>query len=77
VTERDLRLEDGRTLRACDSGGEHAADALTIVWHHGSPQTGAPLELVEGVAAVLLIAPTSHHRILFRCGSSRCYAGES
>lgn len=44
VSERDLRLEDGRTLRVYDSGGADAAHAFTVVWHHGSPQTGAPLE---------------------------------
>jgi pimeloyl-ACP methyl ester carboxylesterase len=43
VSERDLRLEDGRTLRVYDSAGADAGSALTIVWHHGSPQTGAPL----------------------------------
>jgi pimeloyl-ACP methyl ester carboxylesterase len=42
VAQRDLRLEDGRTLRVYDGGG--AADAFTVVWHHGSPQSGAPLE---------------------------------
>ena len=39
-------MEDGRTLKAYDSGG----DGFTIVWHHGTPQTGvliAPL-LEEG-----------------------------
>jgi pimeloyl-ACP methyl ester carboxylesterase len=39
----DLRLADGRVLRVYDSGAAEAADALAIVWHHGSPQTGAPL----------------------------------
>jgi pimeloyl-ACP methyl ester carboxylesterase len=39
VSERDVRLKDDRTLRVHDSGG----GGSTIVWHHGSPQTGAPL----------------------------------
>ena len=42
VTERDLTLGDGRTLHVYDSGG----DGFTVLWHHGSPQTGrllAPL----------------------------------
>jgi hypothetical protein len=43
VSERDVRLDDGRTLRAYDSGAPDAADGFTLVWHHGSPQTGAPL----------------------------------
>ena len=48
VAQRDLRLADGRTLRAKDAGGESAA---ALVWHHGSPQSGAPLTpLVEAAA---------------------------
>jgi pimeloyl-ACP methyl ester carboxylesterase len=43
VAERDVRLDDGRTLHVFDSGDEDA-DALTVVWHHGSPQTGALLD---------------------------------
>jgi pimeloyl-ACP methyl ester carboxylesterase len=43
VSEQDLRLEDGRALRVYDAGAD-AADAFTVLWHHGSPQTGAPLE---------------------------------
>jgi pimeloyl-ACP methyl ester carboxylesterase len=51
VSERDLRLEDGRTLRVYDSGDVDAAGAFTVVWHHGSPQTGAPLEPLLSAAA--------------------------
>jgi len=43
VTERDVRTGDGRTLRAYDAGAE-TADAFTLLWHHGSPHTGAPIE---------------------------------
>lgn len=42
VTEHDIPLADGGSVHAFDTGpasGDHA-----IVWHHGSPQTGAPLE---------------------------------
>jgi pimeloyl-ACP methyl ester carboxylesterase len=46
--ERDVRLPDGRTLRAYDAG---AAGGAAVVWHHGSPQTGAPLEPVVAAAA--------------------------
>jgi pimeloyl-ACP methyl ester carboxylesterase len=51
VLERDLRLEDGRTLRVYDGGGPEAADTFTVVWLHGSPQTGAPLEPLLSAAA--------------------------
>ena len=44
------RLDDGRTLRAYDAGAD-ADDAFTIVWHHGSPQTGAPLDPLLAAAA--------------------------
>lgn len=39
----DLRLDDGRTVRLHDSGAR-TPDGLTLIWHHGSPQTGAPLD---------------------------------
>jgi pimeloyl-ACP methyl ester carboxylesterase len=42
-SSQDLRLSDGRTLRVHDSAAG-AAGAFTVLWHHGSPQTGAPLE---------------------------------
>lgn len=48
VAQRNLRLADGRTLRAYDAGGEPAA---ALVWHHGSPQSGAPLAPVIEAAA--------------------------
>jgi pimeloyl-ACP methyl ester carboxylesterase len=51
VAERDVRLDDGRVLRAYDSAAAAPADAFTVVWHHGSPQTGAPLDpLLEAAA---------------------------
>jgi pimeloyl-ACP methyl ester carboxylesterase len=43
VSERDVQLDDGRTLRAHDTGQDPAA-TLALLWHHGSPQTGALLE---------------------------------
>jgi pimeloyl-ACP methyl ester carboxylesterase len=48
VEQRDLRPADGRTLRAYDAGGGPAA---ALVWHHGSPQSGAPLPPVLEAAA--------------------------
>jgi pimeloyl-ACP methyl ester carboxylesterase len=48
MTERDVLLNDGRTLHVHDTG----AGELAVVWHHGSPQTGALLEpLVAATAA--------------------------
>lgn len=55
----DLVLEDGRTLRYYDSG---AASQLTLVWHHGSPQTGAPLAPVLAAARARGIRLVSYGR---------------
>ena len=42
VTEFDVHVGD-RILHAHDTGAD-ASSRLALVWHHGSPQTGAPLE---------------------------------
>lgn len=36
--EFDLKLDDGRTLHAYDTGG----DGVPVFWHHGTPNLGAP-----------------------------------
>jgi pimeloyl-ACP methyl ester carboxylesterase len=47
VVERDLRVADGRTLRAYDSEG----DGPVVFWHHGTPHTGAIIApLLTGAA---------------------------
>ena len=47
ATERDIPLPDGRTVHVYDSGG----DGMALLWHHGSPQTGALLApLLEAAA---------------------------
>lgn len=38
VREFDVSLLDGRTLHAYDTGG----DGAPVVWHHGTPNLGAP-----------------------------------
>lgn len=48
---QDVLLDDGRTIRVHDSGDGGASDAFTVVWHHGSPQTGALLAPLAEVAA--------------------------
>ncbi|AEE45946.1 alpha/beta fold hydrolase [Cellulomonas fimi] len=42
VTERDVRLPDGRTLHAYDARPGGGPEQLTVVWHHGTPNVGAP-----------------------------------
>jgi len=58
----DVRLDDGRTLRVHDSGAPSGTHALTLVWHHGSPQTGALLEPVLAAAAERGIRLVSYAR---------------
>ena len=62
VMKRDLELRDGRRLmvHAADSSG--TSDELTLVWHHGSPQTGALLEPLVAVAATRNIRLVSYAR---------------
>jgi pimeloyl-ACP methyl ester carboxylesterase len=61
VTSQDIPLRDGRTLRVHDDGGG-SADAFTVLWHHGSPQTGAPLEPLLTAAAERGIRLVSYGR---------------
>jgi pimeloyl-ACP methyl ester carboxylesterase len=44
ITERDLKLVDGRTLHVYDTGAYGPKASLTVFWHHGTPNTGAPPE---------------------------------
>ena len=41
VSERDMKLPDGRVVHTFDTGGDSGASGLAVLWHHGSPQTGA------------------------------------
>ncbi|PSL37169.1 pimeloyl-ACP methyl ester carboxylesterase [Labedella gwakjiensis] len=51
TTSTDVRTRDGRVLRAHDGGDALTADpVVTVLWHHGSPQTGAPLAPVLDAA---------------------------
>lgn len=62
VSKRDVWLTDGRLVRVYDTGGQDASDALTVLWHHGSPQTGAPLEPLLSAAAARGIRLLSYGR---------------
>jgi pimeloyl-ACP methyl ester carboxylesterase len=51
VVSRVVALSDGRVLTVHDSGNERNPDAFTILWHHGTPQSGALLApLLEAAA---------------------------
>jgi pimeloyl-ACP methyl ester carboxylesterase len=54
---RTIALRDGRTLTAHDTGEAEAR--LTLLWHHGSPQTGAllsPLVAAAGARGIRLVS---------------------
>lgn len=40
--EFDLTLTDGQTLHVYDTGAPEGGAALTVFWHHGTPNIGAP-----------------------------------
>ena len=62
VTERDLQLGDGRTLHLYDTCAEGVDARLTVVWHHGTPNTGAPPEPLFEAAAERGIRWVSYDR---------------
>jgi pimeloyl-ACP methyl ester carboxylesterase len=47
----DVQLSDGRSIRVHEQRPAGDDAALTIVWHHGSPQTGALLVPLADAAA--------------------------
>ena len=44
LREFDVRTDDGRVLHAYDVGPTGRSDELAVLWHHGTPNTGAPPE---------------------------------
>ena len=62
LTQRDLALADGRTLRVYDSGPITDRPELVVFWHHGSSQLGTPPAPLVPVAAELGIRWVSYDR---------------
>jgi pimeloyl-ACP methyl ester carboxylesterase len=62
VETRDVQLSDGRVVRAHDSGDRGRDVRLTMIWHHGSPQTGAPLAPLLAATAARGIRLVSYGR---------------
>jgi len=62
VTQTDLELGDGRTLRAYDTSSGEVAGRLAVFWHHGSPNIGAPPEPLFSAADRLGIRWVSYDR---------------
>ena len=71
ATELDLTLPDGRRLHVHDVDQPGGTDRLTLVWHHGSPQTGAPLEPLLAAAAARGIRLVSYGRPSYGGSSPR------
>ena len=61
MRELDVRLPDGSVLHAFDTGPSEGA-RMALAWHHGSPQTGAPLPPVVEEAAARGIRVFSYAR---------------
>jgi pimeloyl-ACP methyl ester carboxylesterase len=62
VNERDLALDDGRALHLYDTGTDDGPAELALLWHHGTPSTGAPPEPLFAAAAERGIRLVSHDR---------------
>jgi pimeloyl-ACP methyl ester carboxylesterase len=62
LTEFDLALNDGRTLHVYDTAVDGAAGLLAVVWHHGTPNIGAPPEPLFAAADRLGIRWVSYDR---------------
>jgi pimeloyl-ACP methyl ester carboxylesterase len=63
VTETDLQLSDGSTLHVYDTGADDADGArLAVLWHHGTPNIGAPPEPLFPAADRLGIRWVSYDR---------------
>ncbi|MFL5755942.1 MAG: alpha/beta fold hydrolase [Chloroflexota bacterium] len=70
ANQHDLTVPDRRRLVYYDTGPTEAADELTLVWHHGSPQTGTLLEPLVTAAATRRIRLISYARPAYG-GSTR------
>jgi pimeloyl-ACP methyl ester carboxylesterase len=70
VSTRDVEQTDGRLVRVHDTGDETTSDALTVLWHHGSPQTGSLLEPLVTAAAARGIRLLSYGRPSYGGSSS-------
>jgi pimeloyl-ACP methyl ester carboxylesterase len=53
MREVDLATDDGRVLQAYDVGPTGRSDELVVLWHHGTPNIGAPPEPLFEAARAL------------------------
>lgn len=71
---QDVHLDDGRVVSVHDTGSV-VPDELTVLWHHGSPQTGALLEPLVSAARPRGIRLLSYARPSY--GGSSPHPGRS
>ena len=62
VTEFDLTLDGGHTLRVYDTHPNDADGRLAVFWHHGTPNVGAPPRPLFAAAARLGVRWVSYDR---------------
>ncbi|MGO4603928.1 alpha/beta fold hydrolase [Terrabacter sp. 2YAF2] len=64
VTESDVDLGDGHVLHAYDTGdpGTPDVEPLVVIWHHGTPNLGAPPRPLFTAAARLGVRWVSYDR---------------
>ena len=62
LTQRDLTLPDGRNLHVYDVTLGTEAEPLTIFWHHGTPNIGAPPVPLFEASSALNIRWVGHDR---------------
>jgi pimeloyl-ACP methyl ester carboxylesterase len=62
VTQADLELSDGRTLHYYDTHPGDTDGRLTVFWHHGTPNIGAPPEPLFAASDKNRIRWVSHDR---------------
>ena len=75
VSERDVTLPDGRVLHSYDTGPDSGPSGLAVLWHHGSPQTGALPDPLRAAAADRGIRLLGYGRPSY--GGSSPYPGRS
>jgi pimeloyl-ACP methyl ester carboxylesterase len=75
VLERDVPLPDGRVIHSYDTGPDSGASGLTVLWHHGSPQTGRLPDPLRAAAADRGIRLLSYGRPSY--GGSSPHPGRS
>ena len=61
MIETDLGLADGRMLHVYDTGSD-TGGSLTVFWHHGTPNIGAPPRPLLPLSDQLGIRWVSHDR---------------